>query len=58
MTNLEWLEKIRKEDEEISEEDEKDYWRNDNTIYMVYRQAKALEIIAEELCLLNKNKKE
>jgi hypothetical protein len=45
MTNLEWLEKVKKEEPSIDLE--KDYWTQ--------RQVKALEIIAEELIKLNDN---
>lgn len=49
MTNLEWLEKMKKEDDIYKYDDcgwPTPEWR------IKYRQAKALEIIAEELCLL------
>jgi len=57
MDNLGWLWKMKKEDEEIPEDYEKDFWRNDNDIYVAYRTAKALEIIAEELYFLNHYRK-
>jgi len=58
MDNLEYLKSIKGAD---------DIWHKDKNInykditkkdYYEYRKMKALEIIAEELCLLNKNKKE
>ena len=45
MTNKEWLEKIKKGDEH--------YINLDKVNNYIYRQAKALEIIAEELIKLN-----
>jgi len=49
MTNLEWLEKIKKGDEH--------YINLDKVNNYIYRQAKALEIIAEELIKLNESLK-
>ena len=45
MTNKEWLEEVKKNDENIVAEN---FYNN-----CEYRQAKALEIIAEELIKLN-----
>ena len=53
MNNLEWLEAIKKEDDEFDNGK-----RDRGSTEIEFRQVKALEIIAEELCLLNKNKKE
>jgi hypothetical protein len=49
MTNLEWLKKMKKDDE--------DWYKADSTKTIreftnEFRKTKALEIIAEELCLL------
>jgi len=49
MTNKEWLEKCKKYDEENVGKIE----LIQNPLYGEYRQAKALEIIAEELIKLN-----
>jgi len=50
MTNLEWLALMKKTDDASGEEG----IRENLSIYKnEYRQIKALEIIAEELCLLN-----
>jgi len=51
MSNLEYLETVKKDDNDDNEN--KGY---DVTDYSTeFRQMKALEIIAEELCLFNKN---
>jgi len=59
MTNLEYLENIKKEDKTIKEIIDlcDGNIKIDNFGY-TYRQVKALEIIAEELCILNNPKYE
>ena len=47
MTNKEWLEEIKKGDEH--------YINLEKVNNYIYRQAKALEIIAEEMIKLNEN---
>jgi len=47
MTNKEWLEEVKENDDVMGIENE---YKNTD-----YRQAKALEIIAEELIKLNEN---
>jgi len=63
MTNLEWLENVRKADGNVDgaiEEAKKGLFVDEKIGKFIfdYRRLKALEIIAEELCKLNKNKKE
>ena len=58
MTNIEWLEKVKKEEEEYIKITEINYelQRKGITKRLLsneYRQAKALEIIAEELMGIN-----
>jgi len=59
MTNKEWLEMVKKEDEENLKTIENDMVvfvdEMNTTNELRYRQAKALEIIAEELIKLNEN---
>jgi len=59
MTNLEWLEKIKKEDEQYLElsvgDGNKEGWQVESQYRMKFRKMKALEIIAEELCLLRQH---
>ena len=62
MTNLEWLEKVKKADGDVDEaikEAKKRLFADDEVIgkvIMDYRKIKALEIIAKELCLLREYK--
>ena len=60
MINLEWLEKVKKADgdvDEAIEEAKKGLFVDNKAIAKVildYRKIKALEIIAEELCKMNR----
>jgi hypothetical protein len=59
MTNLEWLEKVKKDDEDNLKEAKGDMIlfidEMNTTNELNYRQVKALEIIADELIKLNDN---
>ena len=55
MTNKEWLEKVKKDDEEDMKILEKGVTRLSSTGVYKIRKVKALEIIAEELIKLNDN---
>ena len=56
--NLEWLEKIKKEDEQYLElsvgDGNKEGWQVESQYRMKFRKMKALEIIAEELIDINR----
>ena len=58
MTNLEWLKKMKKEDEQYLElsvgDGNKEGWQLESQYRMKFRKMKALEIIAEELIDINR----
>ena len=58
MKNLEWLEKMKKEDEQYLElsvgDGNKEGWQLESQYRMKFRKTKALEIIAEELIDTNR----